>query len=89
MSYRLVFTKQAQNDIDFHRKSGNKAVLKKINTLLEELTEHPFIGTGKPEALKYDLSGLWSRRINNEHRLIYEVDGDVIVVIIAAKGHYE
>ncbi len=89
MSYRIDFTKQAENDIDFHRKSGNKAVLKKINTLLEELSEHPFTGTGKPEALKYDLAGLWSRRINHEHRLVYEVDGDTIVVIIAAKGHYE
>ena len=88
MSYRIDFTKQAENDIDFHRKSGKRAVLKKIYTLLEELTEHPFTGTGKPEALKYDLTGLWSRRINHEHRLIYEVDGDTIVIIVAAKGHY-
>lgn len=55
MSYRLDITKQAQSDIDFFRRTGNKAVLKKINTLLEELIEHPFSGTGKPEALKYDL----------------------------------
>ncbi len=89
MSYRIDFTKQAKNDIDFHRKSGNKAVLKKINALLEELVEHPFTGTGKPEALKYDLAGLWSRRINHEHRLVYEVIGDTIVVIVAAKEHYE
>lgn len=89
MSYRIVFTKQAQNDIDFHRKSGNKGILKKINTLLEELTENPFEGTGKPEALKYDLTGLWSRRINQEHRLVYEVIGNTIVVIFAAKGHYQ
>lgn len=89
MSYRIDYTKQAQNDIDFHRKSGNKAILKKINTLLEELSEHPFIDTGKPEALKHNLSGLWSRRINQEHRLVYEVVGDIIVVIMAAKGHNE
>jgi toxin YoeB len=89
MSYRIDFTKQAQNDIDFHRKSGNKAVLKKINILLEELTQHPFTGTGKPEALKYDLAGLWSRRINHEHRLVYEVIGNTVVVIVAAKGHYD
>lgn len=88
MSYRIDFTKQAQNDIEYHRKSGNKAILKKINTLLEEIAEHPFTGTGKPEALKYDLTGLWSRRINQEHRLVYEVIGDIIVIIIAAKGHY-
>ncbi len=88
MSYRLDFTKQAQNDIDFHKKSGNKVVLKKLLTLLEELTEHPFTGTGKPEALKHNLAGLWSRRINHEHRLVYEVVGNTIVIIIAAKGHY-
>lgn len=88
MSYRLDITKQAQSDIDFFQRTGNKAVLKKINTLLEELIEHPFSGTGKPEALKYDLAGLWSRRISHEHRLIYEVIGDRIVVVIAAKGHY-
>lgn len=89
MSYRLDFTKQAQRDIDFHKRSGNKAVLKKLLTLLEELSEHPFTGTGKPEALKYDLAGLWSRRINHEHRLIYEVAGDTIVIILAARGHYQ
>ncbi len=88
MSYRLDFTKQAQNDIDFHKKSGNKVVLKKLLTLLEELTEHPFTGTGKPEGLKHNLAGLWSRRINHEHRLVYEVVGNTIVIIIAAKGHY-
>ncbi|MEA5260363.1 Txe/YoeB family addiction module toxin [Arcicella aquatica] len=89
MSYRIDFTKQAQNDIDFHKKSGNKAVIKKLLTLLEELAEHPFTGTGKPEPLKYDLVGLWSRRINHEHRLVYEVVGDTIVIIIASKGHYQ
>ncbi len=89
MSYRLDFTKQAQDDIDFHKKSGNKAVIKKLLTLLEELTEHPFTGTGKPEALKYDLAGLWSRRINHEHRLVYEVVGNTIVIIVASRGHYQ
>jgi toxin YoeB len=88
MSFRIDFTKQAQNDIDFHKKSGNKAILKKVLSLIDELSEHPFEGTGKPEALKYELSGLWSRRINHEHRLVYEVKGNTIVVIVAAKGHY-
>jgi toxin YoeB len=89
MSYQIDFTKQAQEDIEAHRKAGNKAILKKINTLLEELTEHPFTGTGKPEALKYSLAGLWSRRINQEHRLLYQVEEETIVIILAAKGHYE
>jgi toxin YoeB len=89
MSYQIDITKQAQEDIEAHRKAGNKVILKKINTLLEELTEHPFTGTGKPEALKYSLTGLWSRRINQEHRLLYQVEGETIVIILAAKGHYE
>lgn len=87
MGYHLDFSTQANNDIDFYKKSGNKAILKKILILLNELAEHPFEGTGKPESLKYEFSGYWSRRITQEHRLIYEVDGDR-VLILSAKGHY-
>jgi toxin YoeB len=87
MSYQLDFSQQAQNDIEFHRKVGNKAVLKKMFVLLNELTEHPFEGTGKPEPLKYSLAGMWSRRINPEHRLVYEVLDDTIL-IHSVKGHY-
>ena len=57
MTYHLDFSDQTKSDIDFHKKSGNKAVLKKIFVLLIELTEHPFEGTGKPEPLKHNLSG--------------------------------
>ena len=71
MSYSIDFSDQATSDIDLHIKSGNKAVLKKIYVLVNELTEHPFEGTGKPESLKHNLTGLWSRRINLEHRLVY------------------
>jgi len=88
LSYRLDFTKQAQSDFAFHKKAGNKSVLTKISILLEELTEHPFTGTGKPEALKYALSGLWSRRINREHRLVYQILENAVVVY-SAKGQYE
>ena len=70
-----------------HKKSGNKSVVNKITLLLEELTQNPFTGTGKPEPLKHSLSGCWSRRINKEHRLIYEVSED-IVFILGAMGHY-
>lgn len=87
MAYLLNFTKQAVEDIEFFKRSGNKAVLKKLKVLLEELSEHPFEGTGKPEQLKYDLSGCWSRRINQEHRLVYEIT-DTAVFILSAKGHY-
>lgn len=87
MGYHLDFTDKAKSDIAAHKKSGNKAVLNKLLKLLEELAEHPYTGTGKPEALKHDLAGCWSRRINKEHRLVYEVSEDQIF-ILSAKGHY-
>ena len=68
MAYNLNFTGKAKEDIAAHKKAGNKAVLNKLLALLEELTEHPFTGTGKPEPLKHALSGLWSRRITSEHK---------------------
>jgi toxin YoeB len=96
MSYRIDFTRKAQQDLDFHKKAGNMALLKKLLVLLEELSEHPVTGTGKPEMLKHQLSGLWSRRINGEHRLVYEIlieedpekGQEGIVVVHSAKGHY-
>ena len=87
MSYHLDFTDKALEDIAFHKESGNKPVQKKLLQLLGELAEHPFIGTGKPEVLKYQLSGNWSRRINHQHRLVYQVEGE-IVTILSARGHY-
>jgi toxin YoeB len=59
MSYQLKITKEAQNDIEIHKKTGNKVILKKIKKLLIELTDHPFVGTGKPEPLKHDFAGFW------------------------------
>ena len=87
MAYHLDFTDKAREDIEAHKKAGNKAVLTKLLALFEELAEHPFTGTGKPEPLKHQLAGLWSRRINKEHRLVYEVQ-ETIVTILSAKGHY-
>lgn len=88
MDYHLEFTHKAKEDIAFHKKTGNKVVLTKLLNLLEELSEHPFAGTGKPEALKHKLTGMWSRRINREHRLLYEVENET-VFILSARGHYE
>jgi len=87
MAYDLDFTEKAKDDIAAHKKAGNKTVLHKLLTLFEELTEHPFTGLGKPEPLKHTLTGCWSRRINKEHRLIYEVKHNS-VFILSAKGHY-
>ncbi|RNL54060.1 Txe/YoeB family addiction module toxin [Pedobacter jejuensis] len=79
---------QAIVDFEFWKKSGNKAILKKIEQLLFAIQEKPFAGIGKPEQLKYQLSGQWSRRINDEHRIIYDiVDG--ILHIYSLRGHYK
>ncbi|MEN9599670.1 MAG: hypothetical protein RL596_1989, partial [Bacteroidota bacterium] len=82
-----VYVKEALADIEFWKKSGNKIIQNKIKRLLNDIAEHPFTGIGKPEPLQYQLSGLWSRRINAEHRLIYEVEEDSITVY-SLRGHY-
>jgi toxin YoeB len=90
MSYILEFSETALADIEKHKTSGDKAVLKKIKKLLNELMEHPTTGTGQPEMLKHDLAGLYSRRINKRHRLIYSVKEEIITVhILSAWSHYE
>lgn len=88
----IVFSSIAKKDLEFWTKSGNKIILQKISELLRAIQENPFEGIGKPEPLKYNLSGVWSRRINQEHRLVYEIiDENTIEIlnIISAKGHYE
>ena len=66
----------------------DKATLKRINALIKEARRDPFSGIGKPEPLRHDLSGLWSRRINDTDRLTYKVTDDMII-ILACKGHYD
>ena len=87
MIFIVKFAQQAEKDLIFHKKSGNKIILKKIVALIQEITVQPYTGIGKPEPLKHNLSGKWSRRINHEHRLIYEVVNDS-VLIHSLKGHY-
>lgn len=66
----------------------NKAILKRINALIEDARRTPFDGIGKPEPLRHDLSGLWSRRINDTDRLTYYLKADILV-IVGCKGHYD
>lgn len=89
MTYTLLFSKNALDDIRSHQKSGDKAVLMKIDQLLNELLIHPSTGTGQPEKLKYELSGKFSRRINRKHRLVYEIDENTkSVYVLSARAHY-
>lgn len=89
-TYQIQFREQFIEDVEAHKKAGQKSIIKKINTLVDELREHPTTGTGKPEPLKGDRKGQWSRRITQEHRLIYEICEDVItVVLVSAYGHYD
>jgi toxin YoeB len=84
----IKYTPQAQDDIKFWKKSGNKPIQKKITSLIEDILKHPYTGIGKPEALKYELLDSWSRRISLEDRLVYVMLTDEILEIQSAKGHY-
>ena len=87
--FRVEVTEEAQVDIAKHLKSGNQSSIKKIAKILDELAENPFQGVGKPEALKHELSGFWSREINKKDRLLYRVKEEIVtVVVISAMGHY-
>lgn len=79
---------EALADIKFWKKYGNKPIQKKIEQLIADIIVHPYEGIGKPEALKYEMSGKWSRRINEEHRIIYEINDDILH-IHSLKGHYK
>ena len=84
---RLVFTESAWQDYLWFQDRDRK-LLKRINALIKDIMRSPFEGMGKPEALKANLSGYWSRRVNDEHRLVYAVKkGDL--VIVACRYHYE
>lgn len=87
--FRVEIEELADEHFRKHFKSGDKASIKKIKQIVAELAEHPFMETGKPELLRNELSGFWSRRINKKDRLIYRVEEDIVFVyIISAMGHY-
>ena len=83
---RFVFTPHGWEDYIFWQRT-NRATLKRINRLLDEVARDPFAGIGKPEQLRHALAGVWSRRIDDEHRLVYLVEGKDIV-ILQARYHY-
>jgi toxin YoeB len=82
----IMFLDDAWQDYLYWQKADKK-ILKRINQLIKDTQRTPFEGIGKPEPLKFDMLGLWSRRINQEHRLIYQVQDDYIV-IVQCRYHY-
>lgn len=83
----IQFSSRAWEDYLYWQKLDKK-ILKKVNELLKDISRSPYEGIGKPEPLKHALSGFWSRRITDEHRLVYRVEGKTIQVA-QARYHYE
>ncbi|PCI49242.1 MAG: Txe/YoeB family addiction module toxin [Moraxellaceae bacterium] len=83
---KLTFSEKAWEDY-LHWQKTDKKILKRINALIKEIVRDPFEGVGKPEPLKHALSGYWSRRINDEHRMVYKVQ-DKSLLIAQLRYHY-
>jgi toxin YoeB len=80
MKYSITIEFEALQDIEYFKKNNKKIALR-IKELLSNIEVDPFNGTGKPEQLKFQLSGCWSRRINREHRLVYKIEGKKIRIL--------
>ncbi len=83
---KLIFAEQAWED-DLHWQETDRKMVQRIHELIKQATRSPFEGSGKPEPLKHALSGYWSRRINDEHRIVYRVEGDSML-IAQLRFHY-
>ena len=83
---KLVFSEHAWEDY-LYWQANDRRLLQRINKLIKDVQRSPFDGPGKPEALKHALSGYWSRRIDDEHRLVYKVQGDILL-IAQLRRHY-
>lgn len=83
---KLIFAEKAWEDY-LHWQKTDKKILSRINLLIKDIQRDPFDGIGKPEPLKHALSGYWSRRINDEHRLVYKIENNSLL-IAQARYHY-
>ena len=83
----IIYNQKALDDLQFWKKSGNTKMQNKISELIQAIELDPFVGIGKPELLKYELIGKWSRRINKEHRIIYKTEENILK-IYSLKDHY-
>lgn len=89
MNYSVHLSPEAIEDLSKLRRNEPKA-FNKARVLLHELNEHPRTGTGKPELLTGDFSGLWSRRITKKHRMVYSIEEDIVeVYVLSSYGHYK
>jgi toxin YoeB len=84
---KLIFSENAWEDY-LYWQNTDRNMLKRVNSLIKEIQRSPFEGMGKPEPLKHRLAGYWSRRIDNEHRIVYKVEGDVLL-IAQLRHHYK
>ncbi|MFV8364729.1 Txe/YoeB family addiction module toxin [Flavobacterium sp. ZT3P35] len=84
----IGYTDEALEDIAYWKKSGDKGIQNKIKNLIIAIQDNPTEGIGKPEQLKHNLSGSWSRRINQEHRIVYEIKENNTIEIQSLRGHY-
>jgi toxin YoeB len=87
LEIKVVYLPRAQADLEYWKKSGNKGVQQRISKLIQSILDSPFEGIGKPEPLKYEYTGWWSRRINEEHRLVYKAE-DNKITIAQMRFHY-
>lgn len=88
MIYDIIFSKEAQKDLAYLKKSEPKSFIK-AQSLIKELRINPYAGTGKPKLLTGNLAGRWSRRISQKHRLVYTVNESIVTVsVLAAANHY-
>lgn len=85
---QIEFTPEAKKEFDYWLKTGNKPILARIGLLIESIEKDPYMGVGKPEPLRHNLAGKWSRRITQEHRMVYKAEKNTIT-LYSLKGHYE
>lgn len=83
---RILFSERAWEDY-LYWQTTDRRMVRKINSLLKDISTHPARGQGKPEVLKHDLAGFWSRRIDQQHRLVYSVRGEELI-LISCRYHY-
>lgn len=83
---KIIFSEHAWEDYLYWQRTDRK-IMERINRLIKEIERSPFEGTGKPEPLRHSLSGYWSRRITDEHRIVYKVERDSLI-IAQLRYHY-